>query len=168
MRKVTFTPSSLDRYATNGVQRSVTPEAFSAGTTAKVNSGYLVFHSCAEAAEAVRARAAAPAIIIRRLIMTFPLWLQRNRPIASLQPAAFTHAVLRLRQPCREPEFLNWQNPGPRYPSLRPPQDRTARARYVRSAWRVCHQKQSGRTPCRSDGRSRSVPDRANAGCRSR
>src|SRR3982075_4640562 len=89
MRKVTFTPSSLDRYATNGVQRSVTPEAFSAGTTAKVNSGYLVFHSCAEAAEVVRTSAAAPARIIRRLIMTFPVLLQRNRPIASLQPAAF-------------------------------------------------------------------------------
>src|SRR6266404_247752 len=89
IRSVTFTPSSLDKYATNGVQRSVTPEAFSAGTTAKVNSGYLVFHSCADAADAVRASAAAPARNIRRSIMTFPVLLQRNQPIAGLQPATF-------------------------------------------------------------------------------
>src|SRR6266581_9762756 len=90
MRKLTFTPSSLDRYATNGVQRSVTPEAFSAGTTAKVNSGYFVFQSCADAAEAVNASAAAPASMLRRLIMTFPVLLQRmakNRLVAGLQQA---------------------------------------------------------------------------------
>src|SRR3979409_2486502 len=88
IRGVTFAPSSLDKYATNGVQRSVTPEAFSAGTTAKVNSGYLVFQSCAEAPEAVKASAAAPARMMRRLIMTFPVFLQRNWPIAGLQQAA--------------------------------------------------------------------------------
>src|SRR5258708_31948409 len=70
MRRVTLTPSSLERYATNGVQRSVTPDAFSAGTTAKVSSGYLAFQSCAEALLAVKASAAAPAGMIRRLIMT--------------------------------------------------------------------------------------------------
>src|SRR5882757_8756858 len=81
MRKVTFTPSSLDRYAANGVQRSVTPEAFSAGTTAKVSSGYLPFQSCAEAA-VVKASAAAPARTMRRLIMVcLSLWL-RYRPLA--------------------------------------------------------------------------------------
>jgi hypothetical protein len=53
----------------------VTPEAFSAGTTAKVSSGYFVFQSCADAAEAVNASAAAPARMIRRLIMTFPVLL---------------------------------------------------------------------------------------------
>src|SRR3977135_4361943 len=72
MRRVTFTPSSLERYATNGVQRSVTPEAFSAGTTAKVSSGYLPFQSCAEA-DAVNASAAAPAKTMRRVIMLNPL-----------------------------------------------------------------------------------------------
>src|SRR3954471_14152724 len=76
MRRLTFTPSSLDRYATNGVQRSVTPEAFSAGTTAKVSSGYLAFQSCAEA-DAVNASAAAPARTMRRVIMMYPLlWLR--------------------------------------------------------------------------------------------
>src|SRR5258708_34298761 len=83
MRSVTFTPSCFERYSTNGVQRSVTPEAFSAGTTAKVSSGYLVFQSCAEA-EAVNASAAAPARTIRQVIMgnpfclglTFFAWLQ--------------------------------------------------------------------------------------------
>src|SRR5437660_12848889 len=72
MRSVTFTPSSLERYVTNGVQRSVTPEAFSAGTTAKVSSGYLLFQSCAEA-EAVNASAAALARMIRRVIVVSPL-----------------------------------------------------------------------------------------------
>src|ERR1700738_4480005 len=94
MRKVTFTPSSLDRYATNGVQRSVTPEAFSAGTTAKVSSGYLAFHSCAEALVAIKASAAAPARMNRRLIMSscglwvVLLWVKcggrlraRNKPL---------------------------------------------------------------------------------------
>ncbi|MGY3471231.1 hypothetical protein ACVW0I_008102 [Bradyrhizobium sp. LM6.11] len=42
----------------NGAQRSVTPEAFSAGMTAKVSSGYLAFQSSAEA-EVVNASAAA-------------------------------------------------------------------------------------------------------------
>src|SRR5882757_6395873 len=72
MRKLTFTPSSLDKYATNGVQRSVTPEAFSAGTTAKVSSGNLAFQSCADA-EPVNASAAAPARMMRRVIMITPL-----------------------------------------------------------------------------------------------
>src|SRR6476620_10606374 len=72
MRSVTLMPSSLERYATNGVQRSVTPEAFSAGTTANVSSGYLLFQSCAEA-EAVNASATAPATTIRRVIMVSPL-----------------------------------------------------------------------------------------------
>src|ERR1700676_2530263 len=70
MRRLTLIPSSFDRYATKGVKRSVTPDAFSAGTTAKVISGYLVFQSCADAAEAVKASTAALAIRIRRLIMT--------------------------------------------------------------------------------------------------
>src|SRR5882724_13566187 len=72
MRKVTLTPSSFDRYATNGVQRSVTPEAFSAGTTANVSSGYFAFQSSAEA-DAVNANAAAPARTMRRVIMLNPL-----------------------------------------------------------------------------------------------
>src|SRR6266404_2082368 len=100
MRKVTFTPSSLDRYATNGVQRSVTPEAFSAGTTAKVNSGYFVFQSCADAAEAVNASAAAPASMLRRLIMTFPVLLQRmakNRLVAGF---ATSHGQLTRYSGC--------------------------------------------------------------------
>src|SRR5258706_14891465 len=70
MRKLTLIPSSFDRKPTNGVKRSVTPDAFSAGTTAKVISGYFVFQSCADAAEAVNASAAALAITVRRLIMT--------------------------------------------------------------------------------------------------
>src|ERR1700730_14908557 len=90
IRKLTFTPSSLDRYATNGVHRSVTPDAFSAGTTAKVSSGYFVFHSCADAADAVNASSAALIMMVRRLIMTPSLLfvaccLQRDRPIAGLQ-----------------------------------------------------------------------------------
>ena len=68
----------------NGAQRSVTPEAFSAGTTAKVSSGYFDFQSCADAAVAVKASAAAPARMRRRLIMTFPVLLQRNWRIAQL------------------------------------------------------------------------------------
>ena len=55
-----------------GAQRSVTPEAFSAGTTAKVSSGYLAFQSCAEA-DAVNASAATPARTMRRVIMMYPL-----------------------------------------------------------------------------------------------
>src|SRR6185312_10622971 len=73
--------------ATNWVQRSVTPEAFSAGTTAKVSSGYLPFQSCAEA-EAVKASAAAPARTIRRVIMVKPSCCgYASWPIAGLQPA---------------------------------------------------------------------------------
>src|SRR5262245_28478667 len=52
----------------NGVKRSVTPEAFSAGTTAKVISGYLVRQSSAEA-DAVNENAAIAARTSRRLIM---------------------------------------------------------------------------------------------------
>src|SRR5215475_1717063 len=52
----------------NGVKRSVTPEAFSAGTTAKVISGYFAFQSSAEA-DAVNENAAIPARTSRRLIM---------------------------------------------------------------------------------------------------
>src|SRR3954471_5258498 len=101
MRRLTFTPSSLDRYATNGVQRSVTPEAFSAGTTAKVSSGYLLFQSCAEA-EAVNASAAAPARTIRRVIMVSPLVVVT--PLRRLQVCnrlPYTEMTLRLRPPCR-------------------------------------------------------------------
>src|ERR1700716_2148362 len=105
MRKVTFTPSSLDRYATNGVQRSVTPEAFSAGTTAKVNSGYLVFQSCADTAGGVKGRAAALARMIRRLIMTFPVF-STSPADCRLATGHLTYALLRPRQRCREPEFL--------------------------------------------------------------
>src|ERR1700738_4779358 len=124
MRKVTFTPSSLDRYATNGVQRSVTPDAFSAGTTAKVNSGYLVFHSCADAAEAVRTSAAAPARMIRRLIMTSSLSGVEADCLGCSLNVLVRNAKLRLRQPCRKPELLNRRDPaGPKRPSLRPPRD---------------------------------------------
>src|SRR5258706_11074050 len=70
MRKLTLIPSSFDRKPTNGVKRSVTPDAFSAGTTAKVISGYFVFQSCADAADAVNASIAALATSVRRLIMT--------------------------------------------------------------------------------------------------
>src|SRR5882757_5648639 len=71
-----------------GAQRSVTPEAFSAGTTAKVSSGYLAFQSCADA-DAVNASAAAPARTMRRVIMVCPLVVvTRFRPIAALQTAA--------------------------------------------------------------------------------
>src|ERR1700722_19408114 len=62
-------PSSLDRYSTNGVKRSVTPEPFSAGITAKVISGYFAFQSSADVAERTKASDAAPARTIRRLIM---------------------------------------------------------------------------------------------------
>src|SRR6266571_9152207 len=68
MRSATFTPSCFDRYSTNGVQRSVTPDSFSAGTTAKVSSGYLAFQSSAEA-EDVNASTAAPARTSLRVIM---------------------------------------------------------------------------------------------------
>src|SRR5689334_5781050 len=72
-----------------GAQRSVTPEAFSAGTTAKVSSGYLPFQSCAEAVEAENASAAAPAKTMRRLIMVCPLVVVTLfRPFAGLQAAA--------------------------------------------------------------------------------
>src|SRR6185295_4146022 len=101
MRSVTLTPSSLERYATNGVQRSVTPEAFSAGTTAKVSSGYLPFQSCAEA-EAVKTSAAAPARTIRRVIMVSPLVVVT--PLGRLQVCnrlPCTEMTLRLRQRCR-------------------------------------------------------------------
>src|ERR1700730_16249222 len=129
MRKVTFTPSSLDRYATNGVQRSVTPDAFSAGTTAKVNSGYLVFHSCADAAEAVRASAAAPARMIRRLIMTPSLSAVEVDCLQCSLNALVRNAKVRPPQPCRKPEFLNRRDfAPPKHPSLRPPRARTARA----------------------------------------
>jgi hypothetical protein len=59
----------------NGAQRSVTPEAFSAGMTAKVSSGYLAFQSSAEA-EAVNASAAAPARINLRVIMIASSWVE--------------------------------------------------------------------------------------------
>src|SRR6186713_906471 len=101
MRSVTLTPSSLERYATNGVQRSVTPDAFSAGTTAKVSSGYLLFQSCAEA-EAVNASTAAPARTIRRVIMVSPLVVVT--PLGRLQVCnrlRCTKMTLRLRRPCR-------------------------------------------------------------------
>src|SRR6266436_7791439 len=116
MRKVTFTPSSLDRYATNGVQRSVTPDAFSAGTTAKVISGYFVFQSCADAAETVNASAATPAITVRRLIMTPSFRLKSI--VCDVRGTLYLSApVLRPRQPCRAPEFLNrWDPAGTRGP----------------------------------------------------
>src|SRR3954463_201195 len=102
MRSVTLTPSSFDKWATKGVQRSVTPEAFSAGTTAKVSSGYLPFQSCAEAAEAESASAAAPAKTMRRLIMVCPLVVVTLfRPHAGLQAAALLQK--KLRQPRRCP-----------------------------------------------------------------
>src|SRR5882672_11153357 len=106
MRKVTLTPSSLDRYATNGVQRSVTPEAFSAGTTAKVNSGYLDFQSCADAAEAANASTAALAIIVRRLIMTPSFLVCKLIALRRSQGVLVAmDAIFRPRRPCREPEF---------------------------------------------------------------
>src|SRR5262249_29117291 len=61
-----------------GAQRSVTPEAFSAGTTAKVSSGYLLFQSCADAADAENASTAA-ASTMRRLIMELALLLWFTR-----------------------------------------------------------------------------------------
>src|ERR1700736_3616053 len=166
MPRLTFTPSSLERYATNGVQRSVTPDAFSAGTTARVSSGYLVFHCCAEAAVAVNASAAAPARISRRLIMMSPLLLVARRPIAGLQQAALTDAVLRPRRLRREPKFVNRRTRGrARCPSLRPPPDRRVHGRCDPSVRRACRRTPPCRTPCRSDDRNRSAPDRANAGC---
>src|ERR1700737_462256 len=168
MRRLTLIPSSFDRYATNGVKRSVTPDAFSAGTTAKVISGYLAFQSCADAAEAVNASAAALAIMVRRLIMT-PSFLVLKSIACGVRRAHWLwNAILRPQRPCRELEFLNWQDPGLRYPSLRPPRDRRARAQYVRSEWRVRRQTRSGPTPSRSGDRNRSAPDPANEGCRSR
>src|ERR1700738_582548 len=118
MRRLTLIPSSFDRYATKGVKRSVTPEAFSAGTTAKVISGYLVFHSCADAAEAANASTAALAISVRRLIMTPSFWLKSFR-LRYPQNAFAMDAILRPRQPSREPEFLNHRGRAPpKYPSL--------------------------------------------------
>src|ERR1700737_5045693 len=169
MRRLTLIPSSFDRYATNGVKRSVTPEAFSAGTTAKVISGYLAFQSCADAAEAVNASTAAPAIIVRRLIMT-PSFLVLKSIACGVRRAHWLwNAILRPRRPCREPEFLNRRDPAPsRYPPLRPPRDRQTRPQYVQSGGQVRHRTRSGPTPSRSDDRNSCAPDRANAGCRSR
>src|SRR5882724_6505839 len=110
MRSVTFTPSCFDRYSTNGVQRSVTPEAFSAGTTAKVSSGYLLFQSCAEA-EAVKTSAAALARTIRRVIMVCPLVVVTPSPIAGLQRLSCTEVKLRPQQRCRVRERQHRREP---------------------------------------------------------
>src|ERR1700676_855244 len=114
MRRLTLIPSSFDRYATKGVKRSVTPEAFSAGTTAKVISGYLVFQCCADAAEAVNASAAAPAIMVRRLIMR-PSFLMLKSIACGVRKAhcGYGNAILRLRRRCREREFLNRRDSAP-------------------------------------------------------
>src|SRR3981189_3691301 len=100
-----------------GAQRSVTPEAFSAGTTAKVSSGYLAFQSCADA-DAVNASAAAPARTMRRVIMVCPLVVVTpvgrlqvcNRlpcTEAKLKPQrrcrALARRILRAREPARRP-----------------------------------------------------------------
>ena len=59
---------------TKGVKRSVTPEPFSAGMTAKVISGYLAFQSSAKT-DVVKASEAMPAITNLRFIMVHPLGL---------------------------------------------------------------------------------------------
>src|ERR1700682_4761443 len=100
-------PSSLDRYSTNGVKRSVTPEPFSAGITAKVISGYFAFQSSADA-DVVNASAAAPARTMRRVIMMYPLVVVT--PIGRLQACNGRPVLKRLLRPrlrCRAPERLN-------------------------------------------------------------
>src|SRR5215470_12689406 len=88
----------------NGAQRSVTPEAFSAGTTAKVSSGYLLFQSCADAADAENTSAAAPASTMRRLIMELALLLWFTRFGRSRFAAGRPVLMCRLRRlRCRAP-----------------------------------------------------------------
>src|SRR6266480_3381932 len=136
-----------------GVQRSVTPEAFSAGTTAKVSSGYFVFQSCAEAAEMVKA-SAMPASKIRRLIMTSPVGV--GDKIGRLQTGnrpRFAYAILKPRRLCRAPGWtaqrVHYRAPRPSPHRLR---DRRVRGRYDRSGRRAHLQTRPGRKPCRSAG----------------
>src|SRR5262245_9784332 len=99
----------------NGAQRSVTPEAFSAGTTAKVSSGYFAFQSCAEAAVALRASAAAPASRIRRLIMGMPLvgllrMMDRVEGRLGVHAGYLFWSAIRRRR-CPAPESLRHRAP---------------------------------------------------------